>query len=248
MKHRILPFLIAFIAGAVILTSCASAQKSEAGEAVNRVHPIGEGNYYDPDAADSTGEPDGSDAATAPSTVPPTTEKEKTKKAQATTAPTTAPATTVPATTNPNVPKDNMTPAHINPSLGTIQSEVLAQLQALALKNVALSKSSVTIEVGEKESLELKFTPSDAPRKTCTVKTSNSNATALFVDKKLVITGKAAGSCTVTVTSFNGITAACEVTVKAKEAPTTEAPGEMPTEAATTPQEDSTAEENRIND
>ena len=243
MNHRILPLLLAIIAGAAILTSCASAQKTDAGEAVNRVHPIGEGNYYDPSAADGQG---GTQAATEPSTVPPTTEKKK--KTQATTAPstapTTAPSSTVPATTNANVPKDNMTPSHINPSLGLIQSEVYAELQALALKKIALSKTAVTLEVGEKESLELQFTPSDAPRKTCTVKTSNKNATALFVDKKLVITGKAAGTCTVTVTSFNNLTATCEVTVKAKEVPATEAATEAQTEAETEPEKNNPEENN----
>lgn len=247
MNHRILPFLLALIAGAALLTACAGAQNPEAQEAVNRVHPIGEGNYYDPDA-ESVTEEDGTNAATEPSSVPPTTVKPKTKKTQATTAPTTVPATTVPSTTYPNVPKDNMTPSHINPSLGSIQNNVLEQMQAAALKNIALSKTAVTVEVGEKESLELKFTPTDAPRKTCKVTTNNKNATALFVDKKLVITGKAAGACTVTVTSFNGITATCEVTIKAKEAPATSpaaseaAPVEEATQADETSPDDNKEE------
>ena len=47
MKYKLLPFLLALITGAAILTSCAGGNSGATqDEAVNRVYPDGEGKYY----------------------------------------------------------------------------------------------------------------------------------------------------------------------------------------------------------
>ncbi len=220
MKYKILPFLLAIITGAALLTSCASArQAATPDEAVNRVHPNGEGNYYNPDALTTeaaVSEAESTAASTEAETVQPTTQKKN--KQPATTQPTTAPhtqPTTVPHTTNPNVPADSITGANINPSIAAIQRQMLDQLLALRLKALTLSKTSLTLEAGKSETLDIRYDPADTIDKLCTVSVSNGNASASISGAKVTVTGTAAGTATVTVTARNGIKATCEVTVKA---------------------------------
>ena len=178
MKYKLLPFLLALITGAAILTSCAGGNSGATqDEAVNRVYPDGEGKYY----SEETTLTDTGTGTDVPSSAQASTEKtsSNTDATQPTTVhpgtqPTTTPSTQ--PTTNPNVPKDNITGANINPGIGSIQGDVMSKIRALTLKSVSLNKSSVTLEVGKSEKLEISYDPENALTKSCTASVSSGAA------------------------------------------------------------------------
>ena len=75
-------------------------------------------------------------------------------------------------------------------------------------------KSSIQLKVGETVTLTPTFTPSDATNKSVSWKSSNTKIAT--VDDKGTVTGNAAGTATITVTTVDGNkTAQCSVTVTA---------------------------------
>ena len=217
MKHKILPLLLAVLTGTALLTACSQDKNSATPkEAINRVYPEGEGKYYEPSAETS---------ATAKETTPPATKEtlskaaeskkkalEERKATQATTEQTTAPATIA-----VTVPPDNITDDNINPNLDSIRSQVDKRIREQTLKSVSLSETSLTLEIGESRELQLSFDPEDALKKSCTMTKSNDNIAAEMSGTTIKVTGKTAGDCTVTVTSYNDHKVSCKVTVKPKE-------------------------------
>lgn len=223
MKHRLLPFLLAVIFGAAVLTACHSGSVESGDEAVNRVYPEGEGHFYDGSQTGSTaatapfGTVAGSTAATKPTvklTVKPTA-----TSATAATKPTAVnPAATSPqATIAINVPADNVTDSNINPNIGSIQEEMNRLLDAYSVKSISLSETSLSLEAGESKSLTISYSPADATNKISTASANNSNVSVSVSGATVTITGAKAGTATVTVTSANGHKATCDVTVKRTE-------------------------------
>ena len=218
MRFKILPVLLAVITGTAALSACSSnPDKTASGEAVNRVYPAGEGRYFNSSTeADVTAGSTvaGSTASTNPSTkATQGTTAPKAKTTTTTTVPVTSSATQ-PTTLNVDVPDDDVTSDSINPRLAAIQSEMQQQIDALAVTSISLSETSISVNTGETKTLEIGFTPIDAANKTCTVTASNGNARAAISGKTVTITGVTAGTCTITVTSYNGHKATCDITVK----------------------------------
>ena len=90
-------------------------------------------------------------------------------------------------------------------------------VKAVAVTGVELNKTSTSIEVGATETLTATVAPADATNKSVTW--SSSNETIATVDGGIV-TGVAAGTATITVTTEDGsFTATCTVTVVAAQAP-----------------------------
>lgn len=220
MKHRLLPFLLAVIAGAAILTACSSNPETQGQEAVNRVYPEGEGRYFQPTSeADVTGADTTAaqtTAATKPSTTAATTAPSSTAATKATVPATTAPLTQ-PTTIRTDVPNDEITAANINPNIDAIQRAMQEQVYALAVRSISLSQTSLTLETGESKKLQISINPSNAANKICTISTDNGNARAVIEGQTVTVTGVNAGTCTLTVTSNNGHTAKCDITVKRVE-------------------------------
>lgn len=213
--YRVLPLLLAVITGAALLSACGTDSEKPKGEAVNRVYPEGEGKYYDGvSAADISA---GTTVAESTAQQETTTKKAKTQETTApkTTKPkTTQPAAVQPTTINANVPDDNITGANINPNIGAIQGRMVAEIEALAVKSISLSESSLNVTVGETKKLEIRFDPVDAAIKTCSLGTTNGNAKATVSGKTVAVTGVNAGTCSLIVTSHNGHKATCQITVK----------------------------------
>ena len=76
---------------------------------------------------------------------------------------------------------------------------------------VALSSPRTTIGVGEKLQLNVQLEPDDVVG---TLTFSSSNTRYVTVDQNGVITGKRAGSATITVKTYNGVKATLKITVK----------------------------------
>ena len=177
-----------------------------------------------------------SEAATAAKT----TAAEQTTAAQSETKATgTVPSTTAPATSKPvqdNIPADTITAGHINPNLSGIQGYVMSEISALAVTGISLESDSVTIERGETAEVTVIFEPSYAANKRCTVETDNSCVKATYKSGVLTLIGEKQGDCTVRVTSNNGYSTSCTVTVKPSDkhdAPEETTAAEPTTEPAT---------------
>ncbi len=177
-----------------------------------------------------------SEAATAAKT----TAAEQTTAAQSETKATgTVPSTTAPATSKPvqdNIPADTITAGHINPNLSGIQGYVMSEISALAVTGISLESDSLTIERGETAEVTVIFEPSYAANKRCTVETDNSCVKATYKSGVLTLIGEKQGDCTVRVTSNNGYSTSCTVTVKPSDkhdAPEETTAAEPTTEPAT---------------
>ena len=75
---------------------------------------------------------------------------------------------------------------------------------------ITLNKNTTTLKVGTTEKLLSSITPSNAPNKNITWKSSN---TSIATVSNGIVTAKAKGTATITATTSNGKTASCTVTV-----------------------------------
>ncbi len=92
---------------------------------------------------------------------------------------------------------------------------VTVQAQTVSVTGVSLDKTSLSMTVGDTQSLTATVTPSNATDKSVTW--SSSNSSVATVSTSGVVTAKAAGSATITVTTNDGgKTATCSVTVQAQ--------------------------------
>ena len=85
---------------------------------------------------------------------------------------------------------------------------------------VTLNKSELALEVGGAEKLSATIEPGDATDKSISWKSSDESVAV--VDKNGVVTALKAGTTTVTVTTADGKTATCKVTVSAKSTESSE--------------------------
>ena len=90
----------------------------------------------------------------------------------------------------------------------------------VALQSISLNQTSVTLEAGNQAKLSVTYNPSNTTESKDVTWTS-SNPSVATVDTSGVVTAKAAGSATITA-KVGSKTASCAVTVKAKEAETTQ--------------------------
>ena len=90
----------------------------------------------------------------------------------------------------------------------------------VALQSISLNQTSVTLEAGNQAKLSVTYNPSNTTESKDVTWTS-SNLSVATVDTSGVVTAKAAGSATITA-KVGTKTASCAVTVKEKEAETTQ--------------------------
>lgn len=80
-----------------------------------------------------------------------------------------------------------------------------------AVTSLTLNKTEANIKIDGTMQLTANILPSNATDKTITWKTSNKNVATVTSDG--IVTGKKNGTCTITATTSNGMTASCKVTV-----------------------------------
>ena len=90
----------------------------------------------------------------------------------------------------------------------------------VALQSISLNQTSVTLEAGNQDKLTVSYNPSNTTESKDVTWTS-SNSSVATVDASGIVTAKAAGGATITA-KVGTKTASCIVTVKAKEAETTQ--------------------------
>lgn len=98
---------------------------------------------------------------------------------------------------------------------GYIDQEIPYSLTPIAVTDVTLDLNRLTLDIGETYTLTPTVSPSDALNKTLTW--SSSNTSVAIVNSSGKITAKAVGTATITATSNNGISDACDVTVRQRQ-------------------------------
>lgn len=210
MKYRFLSLLFASITVAAALVGCGEPPKDTV-TADEKSTVVSTADSAPADASvaetETATQQDPTAEATA-ATIKPAVKKPKPTQEE----------TTQSATVQANIPKDNITGSNINPNLSAIQAQVAEDMKALAVKSIRLSSNSLTIATGESAELALTFNPENAAVKSCSLTVSSGCVVADFLgNSKIVVTGKSAGTCTLTVTSHNGHKAYCDITVKRAE-------------------------------
>ena len=207
MKYRFLSLLFASIVIATALAGCGEpSQSTVTTDEKSTVVSTADSAPADTSIAETqTATQVETTAEATAATTKPAAKKNKKKQEE----------TTQPVTVQANIPEDNITHSNINPNLGAIQSQVAEDMKALAVKSIRLSSNSLTIATGESAELTLTFNPENAAVKSCSLTVSSGCVKADFSgNSKIVVTGKSAGTCKLTVTSHNGHKAYCDITVK----------------------------------
>lgn len=91
------------------------------------------------------------------------------------------------------------------------------QRQKVVDTNIYFDYSSMTMNIGDKETLTIHWEPSDTDDKSIVWRTTNSNVATIAAGGK--VTAKGAGSCTISAESPQGNVARCEITVNRKVVP-----------------------------
>lgn len=108
---------------------------------------------------------------------------------------------------------DNTTTESRNDETTESNNNTTKEPSKVEVNNIFLSKSTVTLGVGETLSLIATISPSNASNK---LTWSSSDAKIVSVDNKGRLTAKSEGEAVIKVVADNGIVAVCNVTVKVK--------------------------------
>ena len=132
-----------------------------------------------------------------------------------TTAPATTQSTTAATTAAATAPTEGATKADSkkteNKSSNSSQSS-----GNVAVTSVSLSKSSISMYEGDSAAFEVYIDPSDATDRQYNVVTNNGNASIDCNGSTVTVYGENSGSCDITVSSTNGKSATCSVSVHAR--------------------------------
>ncbi|MDE7266802.1 MAG: RICIN domain-containing protein [Lachnospiraceae bacterium] len=99
--------------------------------------------------------------------------------------------------------EDNGTPAQ--------QWRLIPYTSSIVVEKLTLNKTTLTLQVGETATLTAAISPDNATNKTLTWQSSN--ISVADIDNSGTVIAKSEGTAVITVTSANGKTASCEVTV-----------------------------------
>lgn len=101
----------------------------------------------------------------------------------------------------------------ITATAGSKKATYKVTVKSIPVSSVSLNRRSATITVGDSVRVSATVSPSNATNKT--IRYSSSNSSVATVSSKGVVTGKAAGTCTITV-SAGGKKATCMIKVNKK--------------------------------
>lgn len=135
---------------------------------------------------------------------------------------TTATQGTTTATVSPSsseattIANDKRSAASENKSSNTVGSSAENRNTNVAVTSVSLSKSSISMYEGDSATFEVYIDPSDATDRQYNVVTNNGNASIDCNGSTVTVYGENSGSCDITVSSTNGKSATCSVSVHAR--------------------------------
>ena len=213
-KIYIIAMSALMLCSSIALSACGSSDTSE---------PANKTDSSSISTADSAEEIEETEAATdttEPTTVAETTKPTgKEKKNSASSSSNTSSQSSVPRT---NQSYNGGSTANNSSSTNTRTSDSASRTQnrsvnsKVSVTGISLSKSSMTLTEGSSGSFNVNISPSNATDKQYNVVTNNGNATVSCSGTKVTVYAQHKGTCKITVSSTNGKTAVCNVTVSAK--------------------------------
>lgn len=201
---RLIAIALSALALSASLVGCGSAKNNEPSQ------PVTDARIATRDEASTTVSPTAGTtvkATSASSTAPSATSPRRSNVRVSTTRPSGVSAAEL------RIPADDITSSNINPNIGSIEQNVMSEINALAVREISVTDRELTLREGESKELTVEFTPANAANKTIKAKASNKNVAVKVSGKTVTVTAKAAGESELTITSHNGKTAVCRVTV-----------------------------------
>lgn len=202
------------LCSSIALSACGSSDTSE---------PANKTDSSSISTADSAEEIEETEAATdttEPTTVAETTKPTgKEKKNSASSSSNTSSQSSVPRTNqsyNGGSTANNSSSTNTRTSNSASRTQNRSVNSKVSVTGISLSKSSMTLTEGSSGSFNVNISPSNATDKQYNVVTNNGNATVSCSGTKVTVYAQHKGTCKITVSSTNGKTAVCNVTVSAK--------------------------------
>lgn len=144
----------------------------------------------------------------------PTTENSKPSTNNGGTTETSKPSTSVESSKPSTETSKPSTSTETSKPSTTVENSKPSTPTTVDVTSISLSKSSVSLTVGDTTKLGVTVAPSNATDKSYSFSSSDTSVATVNSSGKVVAKGK--GSCTITVKSSNGKSAKCSVNVKAK--------------------------------
>ena len=116
------------------------------------------------------------------------------------------------ATNNSSAASENRASDSSNASNGSSDN----RNSNVAVTSVSLSRNSISLYEGDSSTFEVTISPSDATDRQYNVVTNNGNASIDCNGSTVTVYGENRGNCEITVSSTNGKSAACSVTVNSR--------------------------------
>lgn len=213
-KIYIIAMSALMLCSSIALSACGSSDTSE---------PANKTDSSSISTADSAEEIEETEAATdttEPTTVAETTKPTgKEKKNSASSSSNTSSQSSVPRTNqsyNGGSTANNSSSTNTRTSNSASRTQNRSVNSKVSVTGISLSKSSMTLTEGSSGSFNVNISPSNATDKQYNVVTNNGNATVSCSGTKVTVYAQHKGTCKITVSSTNGKTAVCNVTVSAK--------------------------------
>lgn len=202
------------ICSSVVFSACGNTNTSEPANKTDS------SSISTADSAEEIEETEAPTDTTEPTTVAETTKPTgKEKKNSASSSSNTSSQSSVPRTNqsyNGGSTANNSSNTNTRTSNSASRTQSRSVNSNVSVTGISLSKSSMTLTEGSSGSFNVNISPSNATDKQYNVVTNNGNATVSCRGTKVTVYAQHKGTCKITVSSANGKTAVCNVTVNAK--------------------------------
>lgn len=202
------------ICSSVVFSACGNTNTSEPANKTDS------SSISTADSAEEIEETEAPTDTTEPTTVAETTKPTgKEKKNSASSSSNTSSQSSVPRTNqsyNGGSTANNSSNTNSRTSNSASRTQNRSVNSKVSVTGISLSKSSMTLTEGSSGSFNVNISPSNATDKQYNVVTNNGNATVSCSGTKVTVYAQHKGTCKITVSSTNGKTSVCNVTVNAK--------------------------------
>lgn len=202
------------ICSSVVFSACGNTNTSEPANKTDS------SSISTADSAEEIEETEAPTDTTEPTTVAETTKPTgKEKKHSASSSSNTSSQSSVPRTNqsyNGGSTANNSSNTNTRTSNSASRTQNRSVNSKVSVTGISLSKSSMTLTEGSSGSFNVNISPSNATDKQYNVVTNNGNATVSCNGTKVTVYAQHKGTCKITVSSTNGKTSVCNVTVNAK--------------------------------
>lgn len=217
MKKRFICFIIASILSAFVFTSCTDNSQTTETKPTTQATTESTTESKDTTLTETTQATELTTIESTTTVTEPTTKKESTsdtdsdKKANSDSSSKTSDKK---SDNNKDKTDKNTSSSSTNQSTANKNNNNNNYISNAEVSSISLSKTELSLKVGESKTLKITFNPDNAINKSYNVSTNNNKADINCSGSTVTVYGKVAGKSTLTVKSHNGKTATCIITVK----------------------------------